>query len=132
MIGIYIDPAPSIQRAEEKLLQLRAENPGKLAIRAALYQSAYDERETEAYHVGGYSETLGWKAYYEKQRSLAGPRAEAVQVNGYGISRSYRDGLVETGTPSGLLPLEEISCGLSKMRFLYLSGTYPAARSAQR
>jgi hypothetical protein len=35
--------------------------------------------------------------------------------------RSYRDGIVETGTPSGLLPLEEISCGQSKMRFLYLA-----------
>jgi hypothetical protein len=57
--------------------------------------------------------------------------AQAVQINGYGISRSYRDGVVETETPSGLLPLEEISGRQSKMRFVYLAGGQSVFRSRQ-
>jgi hypothetical protein len=121
LIAVYIDPAPSIQRAEETLLQLRAGNPSKLMIRAALYQSAEDAHETEEHPVMGHTSPQAWNREHITQRSRARPMAEAIQINGYGILRSYRDGIVEMGTPSGLLPLEEISCGQSKMRFLYLA-----------
>jgi len=122
LIVVYLDPTPTLQGAEEKLAKLHADYPDKLILRAALYQSLADAKEVEEHGVMGHTNFRGWRTEYRKQRAIASRLAEAVQVGAYGIARSYNAGKIDTQKIEGLLPLDEISCGESKMRFVYLAG----------
>lgn len=129
--AIYIAPDATLQNVESKLAQLQNENPSKLMIRVAIYESIDDEKETEDHFGNGHTAWANWKKDFLKQRSLASPMAEAVMINGYGLSRAYSNGATVTGIPVGLASLNEISCGQSKPLFLSLISGHigPAMRN---
>ncbi len=68
---------------------LRNEHPDKLLLRIALYQSQADEKTTEKQSIAGHTSMESWKVESEKQKAVASPMAEAIFINGFGLSRAY-------------------------------------------
>ena len=120
LVVVYQDDSPTLAEAENKLAMLRNEHPDKLLLRIALYQSQADEKTTEEQSVAGHTSMESWKVESEKQKALASPMAEAIFINGFGLSRAYLRRTVTEGVPSGLLPLRDIELGASKLSLLYV------------
>ncbi len=121
LVVVYQDVSPSMEEAENRLAALRSEHPDKLLVRVALYQSQEDEKATEEQSVAGHTTLQNWKVESGRQQALASPMAEAIFVNGFGISRAYQSGTATSAVPPGLVPLRDIACGAFKLSFLHLA-----------
>lgn len=120
LVVTYHDREPTLLGAEQRLAQLRRENPRKRVIRAALYESSSDGQVAEQAKVTDVS-FPAWQRQYREQRLSAQPASEAVQIGKWGVAREFRDGITHSENVKGLEPLEEMYCGQSKMRFLYVA-----------